>query len=594
MIGRNGLLALGALVVTGAFVHGCGGGSSSGGGFASTAAGVTSGGLSVVATTPVDGEGDVDPAAALSVTFDLDVAVASVTSASFSVLGDTGPVPVGVALVTSRVVAVTPAAPLAARTSYLLRVTQGVTGAGGEALGAEALVRFTTRPPRVPVTGGPAASGNASPWQGGAAEVDITPVAGVPLAGYGGGDRRRTFPDLNPFDFHTLLQPSRGVKDPVYARALVLANATERVCLLALDAIATDADVLADAHRKAAAQGFTVPLEKILAGASHTHSGPGAITKRTFWQLAAADLYVDRVYQAYTDGMARAMVEAERALGPVHLGVGREALTTVTRNRRAGDSPALNPDSIDDELLVLRVDRPDGTPVATVWNFAIHGTHFGTSNMDFSADIMGSANAKLKLEPAGVPLFLNGCEGDIAPRGEYHATGQTLCDAVMRARGAATTTAAGALASAHEWVDFGVPTLDLSVQRLGASNSVNQPGIFQALNSIGVGIGASLALPRGWIEQSFRIQAIRVGDAVFTSFPGEPIHTMGLAVKLDGKAQGFAHVFAVGLANGHGAYWTTESEWHHGGYEAIASFFGPKSGERLIDAIKRQVARVKP
>ena len=36
---------------------------------------------------------------------------------------------------------------------------------------------------------------------------------------------------------------------------------------------------------------------------------------------------------------------------------------------------------------------PDGSSSGLVWNFAIHGTHFGTSNMQFSADIMGSVRA---------------------------------------------------------------------------------------------------------------------------------------------------------------------------------------------------------
>jgi hypothetical protein len=80
---------------------------------------------------------------------------------------------------------------------------------------------------------------------------------------------------------------------------------------------------------------------------------------------------------------------------------GSGLLYNVTTNRRAGESPYLKPWDIDphlgsqpvlSDLLVLpthhftstgviRVDTLDGTPLATVWNFAIHGTCWGPSQM---------------------------------------------------------------------------------------------------------------------------------------------------------------------------------------------------------------------
>jgi neutral ceramidase len=50
----------------------------------------------------------------------------------------------------------------------------------------------------------------------------------------------------------------------------------------------------------------------------------------------------------------------------------------------------------------------DGTPLAVVWNFAIHGTAFGDSNLLFSADIMGAVSDRVETL-LGVPaLFANG------------------------------------------------------------------------------------------------------------------------------------------------------------------------------------------
>lgn len=58
---------------------------------------------------------------------------------------------------------------------------------------------------------------------------------------------------------------------------------------------------------------------------------------------------------------------------PAALGVDVGLLNNVTVNRRAHISPYLKPDSIDPNLGIIRVDDLKGKPIATVWNFAIHG-----------------------------------------------------------------------------------------------------------------------------------------------------------------------------------------------------------------------------
>lgn len=584
-----------SIIVLGNSATGCGGSGGSSG-RSSTAAAIGSG-LAVVMTTPQDGEVDVDPSTPIYVTFDADIAPTSLTVGALTLVSDLGPVATVERLVAPRVVELQPLASLDPSRRHLLKITAAVTGLLGERLASDRLVQFTTgllrvRIPTAPVN--PTAPGQGA-YSAGAASIDMTPRTGVPLAGYGAGGRRRGFPDLNPFNDYTFLEPSQGARDPLMAKALVLHNGLEKVAILTLDAIATDERVIEEAHRKAVAQGFTVPLENVLVGASHSHSSLGCLSKRMLWQLTAADLYVEAVFQVATDKIAQVMVQAELGRQPARVGFGRELLTTVTRNRRASDSPVLDPDSIDPELVVLRVDSVSGAPIATVWNFAIHGTHFGTSNMLFSADIMGSANAKAEAAGGGgVVMFLNGCEGDIAPTGGYDPTGQTIADTIHRARSATITAPMGFLGSVSERVDFGPPTADWSLARQGSSGSTGHGGFLGAMQSIGVGVGVTVALPHGWMEQEFRIQAIRIGRGVIGSLPGEPIHEIGLSLKQDGRNLGFDHVMTVGLANGHGAYFTTEREYWYGGYEALASLFGPQNGTRLMDSVRRQMTRIRP
>ena len=579
-LGLAGLLLL---------THGCSDGSSRRG-FASTTAAATSAApFALLATAPQDGDQGVDPDATLYATFDQDVDPTSLAPSSVVLLDDAGTIDLTLTLVGPGVLSARPVRQLAANKPHVLRLTTDIRSVAGDPLPAEVLVRFTTGAPAsiqpTPIGTGPGPA--VGPYEAGAAAVDVTPPVGVPLAGYGGGARRERFPDLNPFDYHTFLKPSTGVHDPIMAKALVLGNGHDRFCLVTIDAVATDADVVKDSVAKAAAQGFSVPLEKVLMCASHSHSGPGALSRRTFWQLTAADLRVQRVVDGFTDGIARAMVEAERALGPAHVGLASTQLTNATSNRRASDSPDLDPDDIDPELVAVRIDRPDGTAVATVWNFAIHGTHFGTDDHLFSADIMGSASIKAEAMGAGVAMFVNGAEGDIRPTGGYDATGQLIADAIMAARAAAVTEPQGVVKSVHEVVDLGQPHIDWSPTRNGLSSAIANAGWVQALSALGVGLHLRVNLPSGWVEREFRFQGVRIGRGVFASLPGEPIHTLGLELKRDGRAMGYDLVIPAALANGHGAYFTTATEFQYGGYEGLASFFGPNNGQLLLDPARR-------
>jgi len=582
------LLALAALAA------GCDPGS--GRSTASTAAAVSSGSFVVAHTTPADGQVDAPVDASLYVTLSHDLDPASLVPGAVELRSDQGLVAASVRAVTPRVIEVDPATHLVSATPHLLQVTAALQDVQGRPLAAPVAVRFTTDAV-VPIVGPggshPLAPALPGPYQAGVAALDMTPRTGVPLAGYGGGARRRLIPDINPFDDTTLLHASTGARDPVMAKCLVLANGFERVAIVTLDAVACDEQLVAKAWRKAQAQGFSVPLEKVLFAASHTHSGPGALTRRLAWQVIAVDLYRTRVAEALCDRIARAMLDAEASLAPAVVGLASTQVTGATANRRVGSSPNLTSADIDPELLVIRVDRPGGAPLATVWNFAIHGTHFLESNLEFSADIMGSASAKAEAQGAGVALFLNGAEGDIRPTGGYDATGQLLADAILLARRQATTRADGVLQTTHEHVDMGPTVVEFDAVRHGGA-LVGQSGILQGMAQLGLTLGTRVRLPDGWLERSFRYQAIRIDRSVIASLPGEPIHELGLAIKLLGKGQGYEHVLAAGLANGHGSYFTTAREYQVGGYEGLASMFDQGGGAVLVESARRQMERLKP
>lgn len=87
----------------------------------------------------------------------------------------------------------------------------------------------------------------------------------------------------------------------------------------------------------------------------------------------------------------------------------------MTLRKSRAPNPYLNRDSIDPNLGVIRVDTTDGKPIATVWNFAIHGVCYGPDNMKYSSDIMGNVNFNVEALVGGVSMFINADAGDIDP-----------------------------------------------------------------------------------------------------------------------------------------------------------------------------------
>lgn len=426
----------------------------------------------------------------------------------------------------------------------------------------------------------PAYSANLS---AGASSIDITPRKGVPLGGYGGGKRRLKRSDLNPFNDHSLLTPSTGVLDPLYAKALVLKQGKQKLCILTIDAIAVEGGLVSEAVKAARKKGFTLELNSVLACASHTHSGSGAVAKSLLWQLSAMDLLRGRVRRALVSKLATVLVKAEKAAVPAKLALGTVDLLGATKNRRHKLHKSILKSDVDPQLAVLRVDDHKGNAIATLWNFAIHGTMHGTGNSKFSADVMGLVNTRLSQEKLGVILFMNGAEGDMAPSGGPQAA-KKIAAAIMKLQGQLTVTDQLTIANLSKTVSLGRPRITVTKETLDQLED-DPLGIKNVLGRFKNGL--TVPLSKRWVEHSVRLQGIRIGKAVILTMPGEPIAELGLALRGEVKALGYETMLLASLANNHIGYILTEKQFKRGGYEAVVSFFGAKAGEALKDECRK-------
>jgi len=390
----------------------------------------------------------------------------------------------------------------------------------------------------------------------GAGRVALALPAGTSLAGYGGMKRRLLVPDvLGRYPHAFWLRPSVGQRDPLAARALVLERGGTRVTWLALDLVAVDralTDTLAERLGTAAGT--------LIVSASHTHSGPGGYVSSTMAGLLATDS-LDRVVREAIVGAAVAAVRtAEAARAPAQVGVAAVDGPPVITSRL--DKP------LDHEVIVLAVRRPDGAPVSVLWNFGIHGTMLGASNLQLSGDVLGAASETVE-STLGVPaLFVAGALGDVSPAQHGAASlahvGAQLAGAVLEGWRAATPIARPALTTRTTTIALPAPALSLR-------------------NCLGRWVPGALGLPLGTMfPRAATLAAVALGDVAWVVMPGELQTELGRRVKTAGRAL-FGHAFVAGVSNDYLGYFVTAADYERPGYVTCASVYGPQAGERLAE-----------
>ena len=298
------------------------------------------------------------------------------------------------------------------------------------------------------------------------------------------------------------------------------------------------------------------------------------------------------------------MIAAWRNMAPVLVGVNSGLLTNVTRNRRAGMSPYVSSTTIDPHMGILRVDHLDGTPLATVWNFACHGTCYGPDNMKSSGDILGVANAQIENTIGGVALFLQADAGDVSPGGgscdnaPNLAGGITMGNAAMVYRSQATTFSSGKLTAAYSRVDLGQGAMDWSLARnenCTQGGPLDICGICEAMDCT-----FSLRGGQAWIEETPRLNSIRLDlgstSTAFITAPVEAIVEYGWWVRNASADMGFDITFFVGYTNSYDMYLCTPNEWNliPNGYECSLNLWGEDESTVFYNAQYALLKQVAP
>ncbi|MSS72374.1 MAG: hypothetical protein EXS64_12920 [Candidatus Latescibacteria bacterium] len=407
----------------------------------------------------------------------------------------------------------------------------------------------------------------------GAAEVAITPPVGLDMTGFGG-------------------RPSGnvGVHDDLYARAVVLADleGPSRVALVSMDLCSLDFDIVESVRQRVFAQTGIEP-DRLFLNATHTHHGPATINLRG---LGCRDArYVSGLVEKLTEVVHEAngrLVPASLLAGraPVQIGVNRRVRTGDGGTRFGENETA----AADREVRVLRVEDAHGAPVAAVFNHAVHPICVGRTNLLISADFVGYAADQVRkaLGRGGIPVFLQGCAGNINPwKGgqdtfeQAELLGRQLGDAVVTAWEKATPLRAPLTPEAARKttrlplcdpppVREARAALEHARQRLDelrATCDNRGPVWVQEGNVEWAGKVLALAeegrRPR---FQDFELQALTIGDFALVGMSGEVFFEIAQQIE---AASPFRHTMVLAYHNGCIGYVPTAEAFPEGGYEVI-------------------------
>ena len=222
----------------------------------------------------------------------------------------------------------------------------------------------------------------------GTARIDVTPDWPVMLAGFG----QRT-------------QPSNGVLDRIFVKALFLDDGDHRLLLITADLISTPRP-LGEAVVAELGDALGLMPEQICICASHTHSAPMP-------HYAGDDATGVAAFAASLQAAMIAVgIQAVAAARPCRI---RTGVGTLDRflNRRTRGAPNL----VDTRIpVVVADDAVSGQPIAVLFGAGCHPVTLGWDNMKISGDFPGVAQSAVEATMPGVnALFFNTTEGNVVP-----------------------------------------------------------------------------------------------------------------------------------------------------------------------------------
>ena len=384
--------------------------------------------------------------------------------------------------------------------------------------------------------------------------------------------------DITPQNSQWLLgyqaRQSTGVLDHIYHRVLALDAGGTAFYLISTD-VCLLSPTFHDAVMRELRTRTGIDPAQVWWSVTHTHAAPEVGPPDMYKALLGrSDHEWDRAYtKLFTDALIDAVKTARDTLEPARLSVGITS-ANANINRRARDvdgkiSLGLNPDGpVDRQVNLIRVQRVDGSPIALMMNYAMHGTVMSGQNLKISGDGPGVVAAYAEEQLGGTVLFINGAAGNIAPIYSVYADPSSGHLSQFRVLlGDRVITAARSMP----------PGTDRVVIR-HAQQTVETP---RRADLVWPDEMAAYATDD---RQRIRlpIRFVTINDTVIWSAPVEMFCEIAMAIR---ERSPFKQTFYFGYTNGWFGYLPTAKGFEEGGYEPRTSPFTPQAEADLTTTV---------
>lgn len=231
----------------------------------------------------------------------------------------------------------------------------------------------------------------AQHFKAGYAKRDVTPTDAMPMWGYGAR--------------HDAL--SKGVRDPLYAKAVVIDVGEDKLAIVGLDlGRSPDKESMAkirEAVRKDSGVNY------LLISGSHTHHGPVLELKDEPGKGGEKYPYAVQYVTELEGKLIDCINEAASKVEDARIGWGSKDVY-MNRNRHT----EIKPKPVDTELSVIRIDDASGEPVAVIVNYAAHPTNLPTMDLRYSAEYPGAMMNEVERAMDTNCVFMQGAAGDMS------------------------------------------------------------------------------------------------------------------------------------------------------------------------------------
>lgn len=381
---------------------------------------------------------------------------------------------------------------------------------------------------------------------------------------------------------------STGVRDKIYHRIAAMDDGTTAFYLVSSDICTISSAFYRDFCTRLEAETGIKP-EQIWWSTTHTHSAPhvgpqelgtlffgGSLGDRSTTEDTA---YWELVQRRLIEGLK----EVREKLESARLGIGiGEARANINRRELRDGKTVLgeNPDGpADRQLGLIRLERPDGSPIGLIANYAIHGTCLHGGNTLITGDAPGWASSYVEAE-TGVPmLFVNGAEGNIAP---HPTVGNNPADPRIQSF---DETLGAPILALNRAIDSTTGDVRLNASKI-LVDTPRKPGLgwLDTLSEF-----ASTA-PDGSPLVRLPIYSLTInGDTVIWAAPVELFCEIAMNIRATSP---FRNTLYFGLTNGSLLYLPTSAAFTEGGYEPSVSVFTPAAEGHVTEAVSTHLKRL--